>query len=70
MGYVRLTPAHPLIYPLHERFALTTYLLLGDAPIRYATVNMFYDTELDVERMCAMNYYHSRHVPNDCPCVP
>ena len=43
---------------------------LGDAPIRGATVNMFFDLEKDVERMCAMEYWHQGHVPADCKCIP
>ena len=31
---------------------------VGDAPIRYATVNMFLDIERDTEKFCAVPYFH------------
>jgi len=43
--------------------------LLGDAPIRGATISMFFDLERDVERMCGMEYYHQGLVPADCKCT-
>jgi len=42
----------------------------GDAPIRGATISMFFDIERDVERMCGMEYYHQGLVPADCKCIP
>ncbi|KAF9030148.1 nucleotide-diphospho-sugar transferase [Hymenopellis radicata] len=41
-----------------------------DAPIRYATVQMFFDDERDTEEFCGMKYYHPQVPTPHCPCVP
>lgn len=48
----------------------SSYFLIGDAPIRGATISMFFDTEKDIERMCAMEYWHQGGVAQDCNCDP
>ncbi|KAF9524173.1 nucleotide-diphospho-sugar transferase [Crepidotus variabilis] len=40
----------------------------GDAPVRYATVNMFFDVEKDVELFCGINYYHQGTQSPRCRC--
>ncbi|KAF8293598.1 nucleotide-diphospho-sugar transferase [Clavulina sp. PMI_390] len=40
----------------------------GDAPIRGATISMFFDLERDVEKMCAMQYWHQGEVAQSCRC--
>lgn len=44
--------------------------IVGDAPIRYATVNMFFDVEKDVEEYCAIRYWHNGVQGRSCDCVP
>ncbi|TCD69015.1 hypothetical protein EIP91_009078 [Steccherinum ochraceum] len=45
----------------------------GDAPIRFTTVNMFFDVKKDVEEFCGMLYWHNGHqgntsrMPRDLP---
>lgn len=43
-------------------------LRTGDAPIRYATVNMFFDVKKDVEEYCGMQYWHNGVQGNKCAC--
>lgn len=40
----------------------------GDAPIRFATVQMFLDVERDVEEFCAIAYWHNGDQGNVCAC--
>ncbi|KAH8104833.1 nucleotide-diphospho-sugar transferase [Cristinia sonorae] len=41
----------------------------GDAPIRFMTVNMFFDVKRDVEEYCGMKYWHSGNWHgNKCRC--
>ncbi|KAL5479051.1 hypothetical protein ACEPAI_2339 [Sanghuangporus weigelae] len=40
----------------------------GDAPIRFATVSMFFDVEKDVEEYCGMDYWHNGVHGNHCSC--
>lgn len=42
----------------------------GDAPIRGATMSMFFDLDKDVEKICAMNYWHQGEVQTSCKCNP
>jgi len=42
----------------------------GDAPIRYATVNMFFSVTQDTEFFCGMQYTHQSHIGDECTCVP
>lgn len=48
----------------------TCSLFQGDAPIRFTTVNMFYDVRTDVEWICAMSYHHNFDIESDCACEP
>ena len=32
---------------------------IGDAPIRYATVSMFFDVEREAEEYCEMSFWHN-----------
>ena len=59
-------PQHPTRLTLN--IVCTT--VLGDAPIRGATISMFFDLKKDVERMCAMEYWHQGKVAQDCICWP
>lgn len=40
----------------------------GDAPLRYATVNMFFDVETEVEQFCAIRYFHQKVQYPQCEC--
>ncbi|KAH8104836.1 glycolipid 2-alpha-mannosyltransferase-domain-containing protein [Cristinia sonorae] len=40
----------------------------GDAPIRFTTVNMFFDVEKDVENYCAVPYWHNGPARHVCSC--
>ncbi|THH09095.1 hypothetical protein EW145_g2248 [Phellinidium pouzarii] len=40
----------------------------GDAPIRYATVNMYFDVKKDVEEYCGIQYWHNGVQGNKCAC--
>ncbi|KAI5117395.1 hypothetical protein M0805_007786 [Coniferiporia weirii] len=40
----------------------------GDAPIRYATVSMFFDLQTDVEEYCGMQYWHNGIHGSHCSC--
>ena len=40
----------------------------GDAPIRYATLHMFFDVEKDVEDYCGMDYWHNGVQHENCAC--
>ncbi|EJD05230.1 nucleotide-diphospho-sugar transferase, partial [Fomitiporia mediterranea MF3/22] len=40
----------------------------GDAPLRYATISMFFDVEKDVEEFCGMDYWHNGIHGNKCSC--
>ncbi|KIM89451.1 glycosyltransferase family 15 protein [Piloderma croceum F 1598] len=42
----------------------------GDAPLRYATVQMFFDVEKDTELLCGIRYTHPWNEHKHCPCVP
>ncbi|KAF9507659.1 glycosyltransferase family 15 protein [Hydnum rufescens UP504] len=42
----------------------------GDAPIRYATVNMFFNATQDTEFFCGMKYTHQFRLGDECTCVP
>ena len=44
--------------------------LQGDAPLRYATVQMFLDVEKDTEFLCGIRYTHPWNEHEHCPCVP
>ncbi|THH05682.1 hypothetical protein EW145_g4626 [Phellinidium pouzarii] len=41
----------------------------GDAPIRYATVSMFFDLDTDVEEYCGMRYWHNGIHGTECSCT-
>ena len=45
-----------------------TKIETGDAPIRYATVSMFFDVEKDVEEYCGMQYWHNGIRGSVCKC--
>ncbi|KAJ7355207.1 glycosyltransferase family 15 protein [Mycena albidolilacea] len=42
----------------------------GDAPVRFAEVNMFLDVTREVHRMCEIPYAHKDRPFDDCECVP
>ncbi|KAJ7858260.1 hypothetical protein B0H14DRAFT_3635593 [Mycena olivaceomarginata] len=42
----------------------------GDAPVRFAEVNMFLDVTKEVHRMCEIPYAHKDRPFDDCECVP
>ncbi|KAF8191933.1 nucleotide-diphospho-sugar transferase [Mycena galopus ATCC 62051] len=42
----------------------------GDAPVRFAEVNMFLDVAKEVHRMCEIPYAHKDEAFEDCGCVP
>ncbi len=42
----------------------------GDAPLRYATVSMFFNLEHEVELFCDVKYYHQWLQDPQCKCVP
>jgi len=42
----------------------------GDSPIRYATVNMFFNMKNDTEEFCGMRYFHQFRPEKQCECVP
>ncbi|KAK7060023.1 glycosyltransferase family 15 protein [Favolaschia claudopus] len=42
----------------------------GDAPVRFAQVNMFLNVEKEVHRMCEIPYAHKDRPFDDCECVP
>jgi len=42
----------------------------GDAALRYATVQMFFDVERDTERLCGIRYSNPDVRYDECPCRP
>ena len=44
--------------------------LLGDAPVRYATLSMFFDIQNVTEQLCGLRYTHQGSEQYECPCVP
>lgn len=40
----------------------------GDAPLRYATVHMFFDAKTEVEHFCGMRYWHQALFEPTCAC--
>lgn len=40
----------------------------GDAPIRYATVNMFFDVKTTVQEYCEIDYWHNGVQGDKCSC--
>ena len=43
--------------------------ILGDVAIQYATVNMFFDVETEVEEFCGMDYWHNGVQRKRCSCL-
>jgi len=65
MGYAKV--------PINHRSLFIHHIIIpGDAQLRYATVNMFFDVEEDVEHLCGLSYVHqdSDSMAEGCPCVP
>ena len=60
----------PKFISLPKRSILNTLFILhlGDAPIRFATVNMFLDVSTEVEMFCGIPYRHFESRGTLCGC--